>query len=387
MTNKLIIAAAGSGKTKHLVEKALEIKNGNVLITTYTLENLRIIREKLENEIKNQTGSTEIPNNINIKTWYSFLFQDGVRPYYNCLLDNNVRSIDGIFFTERRSARYIAKDNPLKYYLKQSVIFSDKLSEFAYECNKKSYNAVVNRIASIYPHILIDEAQDFAGYDYEFLSEIFKNPINMLLVCDPRQKAYSTNPSNKNSRFKDIHQYIKNKKELNEIVEIDNTSLNTNYRSIDKICDMANKIYPDYPPINSDIGNECSEHNGVFLIKKDDIEQYLNDIKPVQLMYKNAHKNSMPDRPCYNFGKVKGDEFDHVLIHPTKKMLDWLCGNDDIFKKDKTKETQSKFYIAVTRAKYSVGILLKNNPKKYAEEIIPLHKFIEIYNPDSNMLL
>ena len=34
--NKLIIAAAGSGKTTQLVEEALKIKAKKVLITTYT---------------------------------------------------------------------------------------------------------------------------------------------------------------------------------------------------------------------------------------------------------------------------------------------------------------------------------------------------------------
>ena len=70
--NKLIIAAAGSGKTTFLIDNALHIEDSNVLITTYTEENEKEIRKKFEGVI---------PNNIRIQTWFSFLLQHGVRPY------------------------------------------------------------------------------------------------------------------------------------------------------------------------------------------------------------------------------------------------------------------------------------------------------------------
>lgn len=36
MSNKVIIAAAGSGKTQYLVKEAIGRASGNVLITTFT---------------------------------------------------------------------------------------------------------------------------------------------------------------------------------------------------------------------------------------------------------------------------------------------------------------------------------------------------------------
>lgn len=38
MANKLIVAAAGSGKTTYLIEQALK-SNGQTLITTFTIDN------------------------------------------------------------------------------------------------------------------------------------------------------------------------------------------------------------------------------------------------------------------------------------------------------------------------------------------------------------
>lgn len=44
--NRLLIAAAGSGKTTFLVDEALKQKEGKILITTYTQANEEEIRKK-----------------------------------------------------------------------------------------------------------------------------------------------------------------------------------------------------------------------------------------------------------------------------------------------------------------------------------------------------
>ena len=75
MSQKLIIAAAGSGKTTHIIDEALKISDSKVLITTYTEANEQEIRKKFFEK----NGC--IPNNIVIQTWFSFLIQHGVKPY------------------------------------------------------------------------------------------------------------------------------------------------------------------------------------------------------------------------------------------------------------------------------------------------------------------
>jgi ATP-dependent DNA helicase UvrD/PcrA len=90
--NKLIIAAAGSGKTTFLVNRALETTSETVLITTYTEANEAQIKKKII-EIKGY-----IPQNITIQTWFSFLLQHGVRPFQS-ILDKEIHSEDiGFFF-------------------------------------------------------------------------------------------------------------------------------------------------------------------------------------------------------------------------------------------------------------------------------------------------
>ena len=74
MSNRLILAAAGSGKTTYLVNEALKIKDTKVLITTYTDANEQEIKKKFY-EINGC-----VPENVTIQTWFSFLIQHGVKP-------------------------------------------------------------------------------------------------------------------------------------------------------------------------------------------------------------------------------------------------------------------------------------------------------------------
>lgn len=88
MSNCLIVAAAGSGKTTYLVKRALEIRDQKVLITTFTEANEREICKKMI-EIH---GS--IPQNITVQTWFSFLIEHGVRPYQSFLFNGKVTGLE-----------------------------------------------------------------------------------------------------------------------------------------------------------------------------------------------------------------------------------------------------------------------------------------------------
>jgi DNA helicase-2/ATP-dependent DNA helicase PcrA len=65
--------------------------------------------------------------------------------------------------------------------------------------------------------------------------------------------------------------------------------------------------------------------------------------------------------PVVNFGLSKGQSFDRVLIFPTNNMRSWLTNNHQ----NLAPKTRAQFYVGVTRAKYSVGIVYNfdNNTK------------------------
>jgi superfamily I DNA/RNA helicase len=355
--NKLIIAAAGSGKTTHLVNEALKTQNGNVLITTFTDANEGEIRKKFAEKNK------FIPANVTVQTWYSFLLQHGVKPYQNYFFEPDIR---GINLISGQSAQGIKEsDVPRHYFDKQPAIYTDKISKFSLKCNSASKGKVLDRLSRIYQHIFIDEVQDLAGYDLNLLKELFDSNINLLLVGDPRQGTYSTNNSSKNKKFrKGGIVYFFEDDTIN--ITKDDTSLATNYRSIAPICDLSNRLFPNHPKTSS--GNErTTTHDGIFLVRPCDVYSYLAHYQPMQL--RDSKKKSIEnDNPIMNFGMSKGLAFDRVLIYPTDPITKWLKDNAS----DLAPTSRSKLYVAITRAQYSVAFVYDF---KDSEQITGMTKF------------
>ena len=372
--NKLIIAAAGSGKTTFLIDEALKQKEGKVLITTYTQANEAEIRKKIIE--KNKC----IPKNVTIQTWFSFLLKHGVRPFQGILFEKKIK---GLILVNSQSGlkayRSPCQDckrksivdanckkckNPIyfgeekefeKYYFSNSLkIYSDKLSKFVFRCNEKSNGNVIDRISRIYSHIFIDEVQDLAGYDLELLKLFFNCSSNTLLVGDPRQGTYSTNSAPKNKQFKKANIVNFFSDQIDNLLK-DDTSLMTNHRCNKPICDLSNILFPNFQATTSG-NNIATEHSGVFFIKPQDVESYLQKFEPVQLRdSKNANVNE--NYRVMNFGEAKGLSFDRVLIYPTKPFIKWLKDNNS----ELAETSRSKLYVAITRARHSVAIICKDN--------------------------
>jgi DNA helicase-2/ATP-dependent DNA helicase PcrA len=354
-TNKLIIAAAGSGKTTYLVREALEQRHGRILITTYTQANEAEIRKKFFE----LNGC--IPSNVVVQTWFSTLLQHGVRPYQGGVYEETVRGM--ILVNEKSAWKYINRKNGRKvyygesdiknyYFTKDSKIYSDKISKFVIKCNEKSNGAVIDRLSRIFTHIFIDEIQDLAGYDLEILKLLMMSQSNTLFVGDPRQVTYHTHHSTKYGKYKEgrIKEFIQNEcRRIN--CAIDEESLNLSHRNNQIICDYSAKLYPEYKTCVSN-QNEVTGHDGIFLVREQDIEAYLQKYNPVQL--RDSSKVKVNKKYSYiNFGESKGLTFERVLIYPTESIIKWINNNNSKL----ASMSRSKFYVALTRAKYSAGIV------------------------------
>ncbi len=350
--NKLIVAAAGAGKTTFLVNEALQIKDERILITTYTQANEAEIRKKII-EVNQY-----IPKNVIVQTWFSFLLQHGVRPFQGGLYEKEITGL--ILVNSQSGLKYYFKGKPIyfseekeferHYFSKEIKIYSDKISKFVFRSNANSDGAVIERLCKIYTHIFIDEVQDLAGYDLELLKLLFKANSNTLLVGDPRQGTYSTNSSAKNKQYKKAA--IVNFFEDDSLeIETDMTSLTINYRCNETICNLSNKLFPNLPSVTT--GNkEITSHDGVFLVRPTDVAEYLKTYSPVQLR-ENIKTIVNDNYKSMNFGESKGLSFERVLIYPTKPIINWFTDNNI----DLAPTSCSKLYVALTRAKYSVGII------------------------------
>ena len=96
----------------------------------------------------------------------------------------------------------------------------------------------------------------------------------------------------------------------------------------------------------------------IFLVRPDDVDAYLEEFKPMQLREKRTVK--VNDRyAVINMGEAKGLTYDRVLIYPTGTMRSWMKDHS----KTLQPKTKSQFYVAITRARYSVGIVFDYDEK------------------------
>lgn len=347
MNNKVIIASAGSGKTYQLINEIKANPSKKILVATYTLSNREEIYNRLCQELE------YIPRNINIKTWYSFLLQDCARPYQN-LDDKCSGRIVSIEFVNSQSAKYKEETEKSHYFDNANYIYSDKISKFIYNLDEKENGIIMERLEELYDIIMIDEVQDLAGWDYNLIDKILQTRIKTIFVGDPRQCIYSTNPATKNSSYKNdkMIEYYKKKESEEQCVII---TSNNSYRCNQSICDFADKLFPKLSVTKSKTDYNES-HQGIYIITKEQVEEYCRIYQPKILCY--SKKSKTLGLNATNFGIVKGQSYDRVLIFPTDNFKQYLKTGDVKLLKP---ETKSKYYVAITRARYSVSIVYEGN--------------------------
>lgn len=363
--NKLLIAAAGSGKTSFIVKNVLNCQSPRVLITTFTQANEQSIRKRISD-----ANNGCIPPNVIIQTWFSFLIEHGVKPFQ--YWDEKVMGMElcatasGFRYkTQRGIPCYWGEHDFYRYYFNSNKeVYSDKLSKLVYRCNEKSDGCVIKRLEKIFEHIYIDEVQDMAGWDLDLVKLFIKSSMNVTLVGDPRQTVYLTHNDKKfqkyaNGKIKDFIQI-----ECKGLpCEIDEVTLNASYRNSPEICALSSRLFPDITECKSKL-EKTAEHMGIYFVKRKDFSNYFYLNKPMQLRYNNT---TMPiiEADIMNFGEVKGLEFANTIIYPTKDMLKWLCSG----KCHLEESTRAKLYVAITRAFYSVGIVVEDDFNNEVPEI------------------
>lgn len=344
LNNKVNISSAGTGKTYKLCQnaKAALSSGKKVLLITYTNRG----KESIITEYKKQNFGV-LDNNVEVKTWFQFLLSDWIKPYQSSFFKeiNLIKSID---FT--KAYGFINKSPLLstkRYITKGNNILSNETSRLALLINEKSFGAVINRLAIIYKNIYIDEVQDLSGDDLNILEVLFESTINIYCVGDPKQSTYKTYNTNKykSKTGKNIFQYFESLRK-DSIVKI--TLENKSRRCNSDICKLANWIYPDKPMIES-LEDKEDFHKGVFIVSKKDINEYYYNFKPTPLRYDK--KTNCEFNNVINYGASKGSTFERVLIYPNKPLIDFI-------KNKKALKSPEKYYVAVTRAKHSVCIVL-----------------------------
>lgn len=339
--NVVLIAAAGSRKTTHLVESALELADRRVLMTTYTLYNTAQIKSMLT------AKAGCIPPAVSVLSWYTFLLQEGIRPYQRAITGGpRVGSIDFL----GRASRYAKKADCGPYYFNsRGDIYRDRVSECVLAANEATGGAVLSRLAAVFDHIMVDEMQDLNGYDIELLDRLFDMNVAVMCAGDPRQGTFTTNRGGKNKKFKGdgIVNWLA---EPARRAKLEIKTWNQCHRSTQAICDFADALYPALPRTVS-MNTTPHPHGGVFKISRAEVFAYVAKVRPTVLRYDKDSDTEGMD--AINFGAAKGQTFDHVLVFPTKKFQRYLKTGDLA-----SAGSLPKHYVAITRARFSVAVVV-----------------------------
>ncbi len=354
--NTITIASAGSGKTSLIINEAFSNSDKKSAIITYT------INGKEELLRKGYSNFTHIPSHVHISTWYTFLLRHFIRPYQNLLYSDGPK-IKQIAFIRGRSAQWSrSSDIAQHYFCKPGMLYLDKVSKFACELIQQTNGLPLSRFEKIFDYLYIDECQDLAGYDLELIENLLKSNTDILMVGDSRQATFSTNDSPKNSTYN-------RSRIIKKFEEWENSGLCKiaiqahSYRCTKAICDLADNLFPEHPRTES-LNHHITIHDGVFAIRKKDVERYVHEFSPQPLRYNRKTKIEYGNP--LNFGDAKGMTFERILIYPHGKLQKYLCTGDLI---DAGKELP-KIYVAITRAKQSCAFVVND---KYKPGLVPLY--------------
>jgi DNA helicase-2/ATP-dependent DNA helicase PcrA len=191
-----VIACAGGRKTQQIIDAASAAAPQRALITTYTDANQRQIVRRLQD----RAGGV-VPQHISVQGWFSFLINECARPYQRVITErpNALRSLN---FKGKRN-RYVGRAAGVAYYCDTKLdLYRNSVSEFVCDANKRSGGAVVRRLERNFRFVFVDEVQDLAGYDLEFLRLLLSSSITVKVVGDPRQNTLATNTSRKNKALR-----------------------------------------------------------------------------------------------------------------------------------------------------------------------------------------
>lgn len=334
MANKrLILAVAGSGKTRYLIDH-LNLDE-RFLIVTYTNTSLNLIKSRI---IKRYGY---LPSNIKTLTYFEFIYGFCIKPFL--FFRYNLKGISWDATPEFTT--YFKKTDIKKYLTKGRYLYYNRLGAFAEHAN--IIEDIKDRLEMFFDHFYYDEFQDLGGHDFNFITQIAQAKINFVFVGDFFQNTYVTSYDGKvnGTLYSNFDDYCK--KIVASNIEIDTTTLNNSYRCSPTICTFVTQ--------NFGITINSHRQDETLIIPIQDKEtalRIIGDNSIIKLVYDKSNEKEYLSK---NWGECKGeDDYQDTCI-----ILNKTSAN--IFTKGKFSElaprTKNKLYVAFTRTRGNCYII------------------------------
>lgn len=331
MDKRVIFAVAGSGKTTYIIS-SLSL-NKRSLIITYTNANYNNLVRRISEKFNG-----EWPENITVMTFFCFLYRFCCKPF---LADEF--NLHGICYEQPPDLRKQSSDS--FFITSNGYLYSNRISLFI---EKQGYlDDVKNRITTYFDEFVIDEVQDIAGRDFNFLENLMSIDINMLFVGDFYQHTYDTSrDGNVNKSLFDCYDdYVKHFTK-NDCV-LDNHTLSKSWRCGSNICNFVSQN------LKIPISSHCENDSSIRVIDEvGEIARIINDDSIIKLHYQNSSKYDNGHR---NWGETKGEDcYLNVCVLLNKTTM-------NAYKKNKLHvlppSSRNKLYVALTRAHGNVYLI------------------------------
>ncbi|MDP2455112.1 MULTISPECIES: DNA helicase UvrD [unclassified Kaistella] len=334
MVNKrLILAVAGSGKTKYLIDN-LDLEQ-RFLIVTYTNTSLNLIKSRIFKKFG------FYPTNIKTKTYFEFIYGFCIKP--SLLFKHKLKGID--WNRPPEFTTFLPKTNLNKYLTTKKYLYHNRLGQFA-----EFENIIIDinkRLEMFYDHFFYDEFQDLGGHDFNFMMQIVQANINFLFVGDFFQHTYVTSFDGRtnNTLYSNLKDYSHKIHFFN--IRIDDKILSHSYRCSPTICRF----------VTQNLGINIESHRKdeteiIFVQNREFALEIINNSNIIKLVYDKSDKRNFLSK---NWGDCKGeDDYNDTCIILNKTTA-------RIFAKSKFEDlkprTKNKLYVALTRTKGNCYII------------------------------
>ncbi len=327
MDSKLILAVAGSGKTRYLIE-SLSLERRSIILT-YTINNT----ENLRRRVIRKFGF--LPKNIRIHTYFSFLYQFCFQPLYQDAYEAKGMSFNKPPSRDRR------KKSMTHYFIPNlRILYANRLAKFFLEFEPDGLSRVKQRLEKYYEDMFVDEFQDFTSYDFDFICELAKTRVKCQFVGDYHQHTFDTS---RDGQFKkSLH--LSEARFLAEVrkhgIEVDTTTLSKSYRCSPSVASFVRDS------LGIEMGSQREDETSIFFVEdQKEANNLLRDDNIVKLVYQNSKKMNFFSM---NWGASKGlDDFNDVCIILNKKQFEQT---QNLKAQEMNQKTLKKLYVACTRA-------------------------------------
>lgn len=338
MDKRVIFAVAGSGKTTLLIGRLREDRR--TLIVTFTVNN----EAHLRTQIINRFGY--IPDGICVMTWFEFLHGFCYRPFLQEQLATR-----GLSFAQ--PPLRIPRTNLLHYRDRSGRLYHSRLAHLLEA--RGLVPDIRARLIRYYDELLVDEVQDFAGHDFNFLLELCRADISVVCCGDFYQHTFDTShDGNLNAKLHDdITRYEARFSAAG--LAVDRETLSRTWRCSATVCEFITgqlNIRIDAHGTHSTLIEVVTDAERIAALHADNAV--------IKLFYREHHRYG-----CYslNWGASKGlDHFQDVCI--VMGAAHWkLLTRQELAALPSS--SRNRLYVACSRARGSIYFVPETHLRRF----------------------